>query len=47
MIHFHTVIVQNSDRSDALVIGRGVEVFQKYRGYLRLTGSRCQFLGEG
>jgi len=40
MFHFHTIIAQHSDSCDALVIGRGVEIFQKYRGYLRLTGSR-------
>jgi hypothetical protein len=40
MVHFYTVITQNSDRCDALVIGRDVEVFKKYRGYLRLTGFR-------
>jgi hypothetical protein len=40
MVHFRTVIAQHSDGYDALVIGRGVKVFQKYWGYLRLTGSR-------
>jgi len=29
IVHFHTVIAQHSDSCDALVIGRGVEIFQK------------------